>query len=138
VTNCASVDRFQLTVCLLRSKYLFFQIHVTHEKTTNMEEIKDIIQTIVRGSQQGGVIVSDILAAFVARTVSFVVVACVHPLIALRHCRLLKVIPRRFPLISQSHQNNGKKWSYGALKDCWNATILHWNCKSCSNESVCQ
>ena len=34
-----------------------------------MEEIKDIIGTIVRGCAQGGVVVSDVLAAFVARTV---------------------------------------------------------------------
>jgi hypothetical protein len=34
-----------------------------------MEEIKDIIQTVVKGCSAGGVTVSDILAAFVARTV---------------------------------------------------------------------
>jgi hypothetical protein len=35
-----------------------------------MEDIKDIIGTIVRGCAQGGVIVPEVLAAFVARTVS--------------------------------------------------------------------
>jgi hypothetical protein len=35
-----------------------------------MEEIKDIVQSIVKGCGQGGVEVSEILAAFVARTVS--------------------------------------------------------------------
>jgi hypothetical protein len=34
-----------------------------------MEDIKDIIGTIVRGCAQGGVVVSEVLAAFVARTV---------------------------------------------------------------------
>ena len=34
-----------------------------------MEEIKDIVKTVVRGCRQGGVVVSDVLAAFVARTV---------------------------------------------------------------------
>eukprot|EP01041_Mallomonas_annulata_P008154 gene8154-16763_t len=34
-----------------------------------MEEIKEIVKTIVRGCAQGGVIVSDVLAAFVARTI---------------------------------------------------------------------
>lgn len=34
-----------------------------------MEEIKDVVQAIVRGCAQGGTIVSDVLAAFVARTI---------------------------------------------------------------------
>ncbi len=34
-----------------------------------MDEIKDIVQTIVKGCAQGGMQVPDILAAFVARTV---------------------------------------------------------------------
>jgi hypothetical protein len=34
-----------------------------------MEDIKDIVNTIVRGCAQGGLEVSDVLAAFVARTV---------------------------------------------------------------------
>jgi hypothetical protein len=34
-----------------------------------MEEIKDIVQNIVRGCGQGGVQISEILAAFVAKTV---------------------------------------------------------------------
>ena len=36
---------------------------------TAMEDIRDIIGTIVRGCAQGGVIVPEVLAAFVARTV---------------------------------------------------------------------
>jgi len=36
-----------------------------------MEEIRDIVKTIVRGCSQGGVVVRDVLAAFVARTVSW-------------------------------------------------------------------
>ncbi len=36
----------------------------------NMDEIKDIIKSIVKGCNQGGVVVSEILAAFVAKTVS--------------------------------------------------------------------
>lgn len=36
-----------------------------------MDDIKDIIGTIVRGCAQGGIIVSEVLAAFVARTVWF-------------------------------------------------------------------
>ncbi len=35
-----------------------------------MEEIKDIINSIIRGCAQGGVEVPEVLAAFVARTVS--------------------------------------------------------------------
>ena len=35
-----------------------------------MEGIKDIVTTIVRGCAQGGLVVPDVLAAFVARTVS--------------------------------------------------------------------
>jgi len=42
-----------------------------------MEEIKDIVNTIVRGCAQGGVIVKDVLAAFVARTV------CIFSLLSL-------------------------------------------------------
>lgn len=34
-----------------------------------MDDIKDIIGTIVRGCAQGGVVVPEVLAAFVARTV---------------------------------------------------------------------
>jgi hypothetical protein len=37
-----------------------------------MEGIKDIVSTIVRGCAQGGIVVPDVLAAFVARTVSAV------------------------------------------------------------------
>lgn len=35
-----------------------------------MEEIKDIVQSIVKGCAHGGLQVSEILAAYVARTVS--------------------------------------------------------------------
>ena len=35
-----------------------------------MDGIKDIVTTIVRGCAQGGIVVPDVLAAFVARTVS--------------------------------------------------------------------
>ena len=34
-----------------------------------MEEIREIVKTIVDGCAHGGVIVKDVLAAFVARTV---------------------------------------------------------------------
>lgn len=34
-----------------------------------MDDIKDIVSTIVRGCAQGGIVVSEVLAAFVARTV---------------------------------------------------------------------
>lgn len=37
-----------------------------------MEEIRDIVQRIVGGCAQGGVTVSDVAAAFVARTVILV------------------------------------------------------------------
>jgi hypothetical protein len=47
-------------MCFLGSGYFLSE---------GMEEIKDIIATIVRGCAQGGVIVSEVLAAFVARTV---------------------------------------------------------------------
>ncbi len=36
---------------------------------TKMDDIKDIVSTIVRGCAQGGLEVSDVLAAFIARTV---------------------------------------------------------------------
>lgn len=35
-----------------------------------MDDIKDIVQSIVRGCRQAGVDIPDILAAFVARTVT--------------------------------------------------------------------
>ena len=34
-----------------------------------MEEIKDVVQRIVQGCAHGGLVVSEVLAAFVARTV---------------------------------------------------------------------
>lgn len=43
-----------------------------------MEEIKDVVQRIVGGCSRGGVVVSDVLAAFVARTVSYLD-DCSHP-----------------------------------------------------------
>ena len=41
-----------------------------------MEEIKDVVAKVVKGAAQGGVQVSDILAAFIARTVSNLVATC--------------------------------------------------------------
>ncbi len=35
-----------------------------------MDDIKDVVNSIVHGCEQTGVIVPDVLAAFVARTVS--------------------------------------------------------------------
>lgn len=49
---------------------------VEEERTKNtleeeeMDEIKDIVTSIVKGCSQGGLVVPEILAAFVARTVS--------------------------------------------------------------------
>lgn len=40
------------------------------DRQWDMDEIKDIIKSIVKGCAQGGVVVSEILAAFVAKTVS--------------------------------------------------------------------
>ncbi len=34
-----------------------------------MDEIKDIVNSIVKGCSQGGLVVPDVLAGFVARTV---------------------------------------------------------------------
>jgi hypothetical protein len=36
-----------------------------------MDEIKDIVNSIVRGCAHGGVVIPETLAAFVARTVIF-------------------------------------------------------------------
>lgn len=38
-----------------------------------MDDIKDIVDRIVGGCAQGGVTVTDVLAAFVARTVSEII-----------------------------------------------------------------
>jgi hypothetical protein len=41
-----------------------------------MDEIKDIVQSIVKGCSQGGQKVSEILAAYVARTVQIALNLC--------------------------------------------------------------
>jgi hypothetical protein len=61
------LSTFRVKSAFANSLIVSFFFHLNKQQT--MEEIKDIIQTVVKGCSAGGVTVSDILAAFVARTV---------------------------------------------------------------------
>lgn len=56
-----------------------------------MEEIKDVVSRIVAGCEHGGVAVSDILAAFVARTVRFLYLLVVY-IISYNHLILVQIV----------------------------------------------
>lgn len=100
-----------------------------------MDDIKDIIGTIVRGCAQGGVIVSDVLAAFVARTVNNFLFFLVSFLTFLSflfflifyfkyfsfinklYFRLLNQMQQHFHLINHYHKNQKMKLLFKVLKN---------------------
>lgn len=96
------------------------------------DDIQDIVTSIVRGCNHGGHEVSEILAAFVAKTVKFYRVDSLQTdpehLLHSESFRWLKRMQHLLPLTS-ALLLSGKMRSFSAVSnDCLNVTTHRWKC----------
>ena len=105
----------------------------------SMDDIRGIINSIVKGCAQAGLVVPDVLAGFVARTVSIIGIICISlqtQLISeyfpflLQH-RLLNRMHLTLHWIEKLLKKELKKLLCKVSKSCLRKIALPWKCKYC-------